>query len=127
MTIFFRRFYVFDVSIFFLFSMQSFIQGGSLSSNVTSLLGTKLEKILITVSLHIETSLSIVLLLNRAFQFTDSIDFLILLLFAVLESQTGRSYRGEYSMLRLSLQCAILGWRSVFKVECVLQLTSNLG
>ena len=71
MTIFFRRFYVFDVSIFFLFSMQSFIQGGSLSSNVTSLLGTKLDKLLILVSLRIETRLLKVLLLTKVFLFTD--------------------------------------------------------
>ena len=51
--------------------MQSFIQGGSLSSNVTSLLGTKLEKLLILVSLRIETRLLKVLLLTKVFLFTD--------------------------------------------------------
>ena len=62
--------------------IKSLIQGGSLPSNVTSLLRTKFEKILIIVSLKIETCFLTVLLLNKVFQFTDSRDVLILSVFA---------------------------------------------
>ena len=43
--------------------MKSFIQRGSLSSNVTSFLGTNLEKMFIIVSLKIETCLSVLTVL----------------------------------------------------------------
>ena len=54
----------------------SFTQEGLLSSNVTCLLGTKLEKMSIIVSLKIETCLLTILLLNKVSQFTDSVETL---------------------------------------------------
>ena len=46
-----------------LFTMKSFIQRGSLSSNVTSFLGTNLEKMFIIVSLKIEICFSVLTVL----------------------------------------------------------------
>ena len=111
---------------FILSLIKSFIQGGSLSSNVTSLLGTKLEEILIIGSLKIGICFLTVLLLNEVFQFTDSKDFLILSVLAFLWFHTSHWYGGKYWMLRLSLQCTIWWWHLVFKVECVPQFTAKL-
>ena len=57
----------------------------TLSSNVTGLLGTKLEKMFIIVLSKIETCLLIVLLLYKVCQFTDSIYFFILIMFPSCE------------------------------------------
>ena len=62
--------------------------GRSLSSNVTSFLGTNLEEILIIVLLKIETCLLKVLLLKIVLQFTKSTEFLIHSLFAFFISRS---------------------------------------
>ena len=77
---------------------------GSLSSNIASLFGVKFENIFISVSLKIDNCLWTISLFSITSHITDSMDFLIPSTFALLYSQTKRSYGGGYSLMRISLQ-----------------------
>ena len=78
---------------------KTFIQGGSPSSSVTYLLGTKLKRMFIIVSLKIDTCLCTDFILNKVSQFTDSIDFYI------------------YSLLSLVVPNLPLIWCGIFNIE----------
>ena len=78
---------------------KTFIQGGSPSSSVTYLLGTKLKRMFIIVSLKIDTCLCTDFILNKVSQFTDSIDFYI------------------YSLLSFVVPNLPLIWCGIFNIE----------
>ena len=106
----------YKLCFYFIFSFNfSVIQGGSLSSKVTSLFGIQFENMLIIVLLKIFTCWWTFLLENINFQSTWFIAVIIAFTTTLLKSKTKHSYRGGCSILRLSLQYITWWWQ--FHVE----------